>query len=220
MSQATTSALKSLHYYGKLRVAGRRNGVRVYGVAPPYPEAFLPEERMRRIVMIVARILCPISEKSLAGTLHLLTKGAPGLGRLRDAVHALLKSGELEREEIEGCSYLWPAGLPAAKPAETPRVVRFLSPFDPLVWDRRRFEHLWGWEYRFEAYTKAPLRRFGYYAMPLLFGNDVIGWVNISAADGRLACEAGYAMPAPKGPAFRRAFDAELARMAEFLALA
>ncbi|HTU53785.1 MAG TPA: crosslink repair DNA glycosylase YcaQ family protein [Acetobacteraceae bacterium] len=220
LSQATTSALKNLHYYGKLRVAGRRNGVRIYGEAPAYPEAFSPEERMRRVVMLVARILCPISEKSLAGTLHLLTKGAPGLGRLRDAVHALLKSGELEREEIEGCFYLWPAGVKAIKPAETARVVRFLSPFDPLVWDRRRFEHLWGWQYRFEAYTKAPRRRFGYYAMPLLFGNDVIGWVNVSAARGSLACEVGYATRAPKGRAFREAFDAEVARMAEFLSLA
>jgi uncharacterized protein YcaQ len=219
-SQATTHALKSLHYYGKLRVAGRRNGVRVYGVAPPYPETFSPEERMRRIVMVVALLLCPISEKSLAGTLHLLTKGAPALGRLSDAVHALLKSGELEREEIEGEAYLWPAGVKAAKPDETPRTVRFLSPFDPLVWDRRRFEHLWGWQYRFEAYTKAPRRRFGYYAMPLLFGDDVIGWVNVSVQDGGLACEAGYATRAPKGRAFRDAFDAERARMAEFLTVA
>jgi uncharacterized protein YcaQ len=98
--------------------------------------------------------------------------------------------------------------------------VRFLSPFDPLVWDRRRFEHLWGWQYRFEAYTTAPRRRFGYYAMPLLFGNDVIGWVNVSVQNGGLACEAGYAKRAPKGPAFREGFDAERARMAEFLSLA
>ena len=32
-------------------------------------------------------------------------------------------------------------------------IVRFLAPFDPVVWDRYRFEHLWGWAYRFEAYT-------------------------------------------------------------------
>jgi len=46
-------------------------------------------------------------------------------------------------------------------------VVRSLAPFDPLVLDRRRFEHLWGWAYRFEAYTPLVQRRFGYYAMPV-----------------------------------------------------
>jgi uncharacterized protein len=218
LSQATTSALKSLHYYGLLRVARRRNGVRVYGVAPPYPESLSPEERMRQLVMLVIRILCPISEPSLRGTLYLLTRGAPGLGRMHATVQSLLKSGELERDEIDGECYLWPAGLRAGKPAEAPAEVRFLAPFDPLVWDRRRFEHLWDWSYRFEAYTPAAQRRFGYYAMPLLWSNEVIGWVNLSAPDGRLAFEVGYAKRAPQGRDFRQAFDAELARMAAFLA--
>jgi len=44
-------------------------------------------------------------------------------------------------------------------------VVRLLAPFDPLVWNQRRFEHLWGWTYRFEACTPLVQRRFGYYAM-------------------------------------------------------
>lgn len=47
--------------------------------------------------------------------------------------------------------------------------VRLLAPFDPLVWDRRRFELLWGWPYRFEAYTPPAKRKLGYYALPLLW---------------------------------------------------
>lgn len=218
VSQATTGALKSLHYYGLLRVARRQNGVRVYAVAPPYPDLLSPAERLHRLIMLVTRILCPISEASLRSTLHLLTRGAPGLGHMHEAVQSLLKTGELARTEVDGEVYLWPAGLRAGKPAETQGEVRFLAPFDPLVWDRRRFEHLWGWSYRFEAYTPAAQRRFGYYAMPLLWGNEVIGWVNLSAPDFRLACEVGYARSAPKGRDFRQAFDAELARMAAFLA--
>jgi hypothetical protein len=49
------------------------------------------------------------------------------------------------------------------------------------VWDRRRFEHLWGWAYRFEAYTPAPKRVRGYYALPLLWRDRVIGWGNLAA---------------------------------------
>jgi uncharacterized protein YcaQ len=219
VSQATTGVLKTLHYYGLLRVARRQNGVRVYGVAPPYPELLSPAQRMHQLVMLVTRILCPISEASLRSTLYLLTRGAPGLGRMHETVQSLLKSGELARAEVDGEAYLWPADLRIGKPAETQGEVRFLAPFDPLVWDRRRFEHLWGWSYRFEAYTPPAQRRFGYYAMPLLWGNEVIGWVNLAAPDGKLAFEVGYASAAPKGRDFREAFDAELARMAEFLAL-
>ena len=64
--------------------------------------------------------------------------------------------------------------------------VRFLTPFDPIVWDRDRFERLWGWMYRFEAYTPAPKRKLGYYAMPLLRRDRVIGWANLSVEKGRL----------------------------------
>ena len=56
---------------------------------------------------------------------------------------------------------------------EAPRQVRFLAPFDPVVWDRARFEHLWGWAYRFEAYTPVKKRVRGYYAMPMLWGDQI-----------------------------------------------
>lgn len=54
--------------------------------------------------------------------------------------------------------------------------MRLLTPFDPGVWDLRRFEILWGWTYRFEAYTPAPKRKLGYDALPLLWYDRVIGW--------------------------------------------
>ncbi len=67
-----------------------------------------------------------------------------------------------------------------------PEAVRLLAPFDPVVWDRRRFEAFWGWAYRFEAYTPAPRRVRGYYALPLLWRDQVIGWGNLALApDGR-----------------------------------
>jgi uncharacterized protein YcaQ len=96
--------------------------------------------------------------------------------------------------------------------------VRVLAPFDPIVWDRRRFELLWGWPYRFEAYTPAGKRRFGYYAMPLLWRAKVIGWANVSVVAGTLRPELGYlAGPAPRERDYKRELDAELHRIRRFL---
>jgi uncharacterized protein YcaQ len=97
--------------------------------------------------------------------------------------------------------------------------VRLLAPFDPIVWDRRRFELLWHWPYRFEAYSQAPKRKFGYYALPLLWRDQVIGWANLSVKDGVLMTEFGYAAGAPRVRVFPRELDAELERMRVFLRL-
>ena len=217
-SKATTRALQSLHYNGLLRVARRRDGIRIYEATAPHQEPATPAERLRLLVLLVTRILAPVPDRSLAGTFALLGHGAPGLGRWRDTLRDLLRSGELESGEADGVRYVWPADVRAAAATTIRREVRFLAPFDPIVWDRRRFEHLWGWPYRFEAYTKTPKRRFGYYAMPLLWGDAVIGWANATTSDGRLDVAAGFVGAAPKGRAFKRGFDAEMARMEAFLA--
>ncbi|HEY7577708.1 MAG TPA: crosslink repair DNA glycosylase YcaQ family protein [Acetobacteraceae bacterium] len=210
-SQATTRALQSLHYHGLLRVSGRRDGIRVYEAAGPRPEPLPPEERARRIVLLVVGILAPLAEAGLAGTFGLLGRGAPGLGGWRQALAVLLASGEVERGELDRQHYYWPAGAP--KRRGDPQAVRLLAPFDPIVWERRRFEHLWGWDYRFEAYTKPGERRFGYYAMPLLRGYEIIGWANVTVTDGRLDARLGFAGRKPADPAFRRGLDAELAAL-------
>src|SRR5512144_3052495 len=64
--------------------------------------------------------------------------------------------------------------------------VRLLTPFDPVVWDRERFEMFWGWQYRFEAYVPAAKRRLGYYALPLLWRDRVLGWANLQMKDEQL----------------------------------
>ena len=64
--------------------------------------------------------------------------------------------------------------------AVVPEKVRLLAPFDPVVHDRTRFELLWRWVYRFEAYTPVAKRKLGYYALPLLWRDRVIGWGNVA----------------------------------------
>ena len=213
-SKATTRALQRLQYYGLLRVAARQDGIRVYAPAAAPSERLAAAERTRRLLALTVRILAPMPERSLAQVAGLLRRAAPDLTDPSDAIEALLAAGELERGEAEGERYLWQPGLAAREP---PRMVRLLAPFDPLVWDRRRFEALWQWDYRFEAYTPPVQRRFGYYAMPILWGTDVIGWANVSARDGRVDVALGFAKRAPRGRDFRVALDAEVARLRTFL---
>jgi uncharacterized protein YcaQ len=217
-SKATTRALESLHHFGLLRVVERRDGIRVYAAAPDPPPPAEAAERARQAVMLVTRILAPVSPTSLNGALALMARRNPGLGPLAPVVAALLRTGVLEQDSVEGERYLWPASTADGQPPPVPRDVRILAPFDPLVWDRRRFAHLWGWAYRFEAYTLPAQRQFGYYAMPLLYGDAVIGWANLALVDGQLQVDLGYAGRPPRSQAFQRALEAELTRFRRFVA--
>jgi uncharacterized protein YcaQ len=214
-STATTRTLQSLHYRGLLRVAGRRDGIRLYEAAVPDREPLPPEDRGRRIVLLVLGILAPLAEPGLASTFGLLSRGVPGLDGWRRTLAALLSAGEVVSGEVDGVHYFWLSTVSGQ--AGAARAVRLLAPFDPIVWERRRFEHLWGWDYRFEAYTRSERRRFGYYAMPMLWGYDVIGWANVSLAGERLDAKFGFVSARPRDPRFRRALDAELAAMEVFL---
>ena len=122
---------------------------------------------------------------------------------------------------MDGVTWYWPEGeLPGSRKHAADDRVRLLAPFDPVVWDRRRFELLWGWAYRFEAYTPAPKRVRGYYALPLLWRDQVIGWGNLSARDGALQAELGYVCgQAPREAGFAAALAAELDSLRVFLKL-
>jgi uncharacterized protein YcaQ len=141
-------------------------GIKLYQRATITHEPLDPDERLRRLVLLIASILAPLPESSLRAAVQHLRYSAPDLAGRKSAVASLLKSGELESTVADGVRYVWPSGR--LKRSEPPKVVRFLAPFDPLVWDRRRFEHFWGWPYRFEAYTPPAKRKLGYYALPLL----------------------------------------------------
>jgi uncharacterized protein YcaQ len=214
-ARATTKILELLHFRGHLRIAHRTGTVRYFVAAePPVPE-LPPEERLRRLVLMLARLYAPVPVATLKMLLRAFRYSAPTLPGRMTAVTDLLKTGALETEKVEGVPYLWPAGEWAE--GEVPRKVRLLAPFDPVVWDRDRFEHIWGWPYRLEAYTPAPKRQFGRYALPLLWGDRVIGWANVSCTGGELKADLGCAGKRPQSPAFERELGAELERMREFL---
>ena len=123
----------------------------------------------------------------------------------------------LAHARIDGIDWYWPLDEPMSD-AAVPDMVRLLAPFDPVVWDRRRFELLWGWAYRFEAYTPAAKRERGYYALPLLWRDRIIGWGNVSVTPGEVEAVFGYVdSHPPRERAFKRALEAEVERMRVFL---
>ncbi|HEX5204786.1 MAG TPA: crosslink repair DNA glycosylase YcaQ family protein, partial [Actinoplanes sp.] len=211
-SLGTTMILDKLHHHGLLRVARRESGIRLYEAAPPLPRAQRPQRRVRDIVLVVARILAPVPVASLSATVNRLVTAIEG-GTARAAIRRLVAAGDLVSARVADLEYVWPAEL-APVEAEPAERVRILAPFDPVVWDRRRFEHVWGWAYRFEAYTPAPKRVLGYYAMPLLWRDRVIGWANCGR-DGSV--ELGFVEKDPRERAFSGALDDEIERLRHFL---
>jgi uncharacterized protein YcaQ len=210
-SKATTQALERLHHRGLLRVAGRENGVRIYQPAPPPPAPLPAPERFRRLALAVAGLLAPVSERTLLAIAARLRRSVPQFEPPRAVVTDLVARGALERATADGTTYLSPAARPEA--AAPPRLVRLLAPFDPVVWDRRRFEHFWGWPYRFEAYTPPPKRLRGYYALPMLWGEEMVGWANATVEGGKLRVDCGYVRRRPRDRDFGAELDAEVARL-------
>jgi len=209
--------LERLHGRGLLRVARRDKGIRVYEVSAS--AAALPAtDSLRALALSVAEVLAPVSEQSLRSALAPLARALHVSGEARRALVALQRNGQLEAGVFDGLTYLWPARSAAAVEQEDlPRQVRLLAPFDPLVWDRQRFEHLWGWAYRFEAYTPLARRVRGYYAMPLLWGQQVIGWGNLTRDADELHAELGFVTRRPREREFAVQLEAELERLRDFL---
>ena len=139
-------------------------------------------------------------------------------GDTKRVIANLIKTGELEQQVIDGIPYLWPAKKITTNPT-IDQSVRFLSPFDPVVRDRIRFNHVWGWPYQFEAYVPAHKRLRGYYAMPLLWGTDMIGWGNITVKNSKLMVDVGLVQTRPNDKRFNRELEQEIARMTSFLKL-
>jgi uncharacterized protein YcaQ len=221
-SNASTQLLDGMHYRGLLRIARRDSGVRVYAAADLHQLMETDDVAATLDVLVNAIVVkyAPLPEPSLRTLVGHLRLAAPQWAGERLA--ALRRAtARLPSAAIDGQRWYWPEGeSPASRRYEPEDSVRLLAPFDPIVWDRRRFEILWGWAYRFEAYVPASKRVRGYYALPLLWRDQVIGWANAAARDGRLVVHPGYVRgKAPRDARYRAALHDEAARMAAFLGL-
>ena len=222
-SNASTQLLDDMHYRGMLRIAARVSGVRTYAVSQPREPLAAPvgpTETMDALVDVIVRKYAPLPERTLGELISHLRGGAPQWADQRQSAFQRAKL-RLASSRVDGVSWYWPADeSPASRRHAVGDVVRLLAPFDPVVWDRRRFEMFWAWAYRFEAYTPAAKRVRGYYALPLLWRDQVIGWGNVALCGGELQVDLGYVSgKAPREGAFGQALEDELARLRSFLAL-
>lgn len=221
-SSATTHLLDAMHYRGLLRVVRRDAGIRVYGVHEHVPSSVDARERRVRLdalVDVVVNIYAPLPAASLSQAVRRLRYAVP---QWSTGISGALQRAKrrLTHARVDGVDWYWPEGE-QPQHAEPDDAVRLLAPFDPVVWDRRRFELLWNWPYRFEAYTPVPKRRWGYYALPLLWRDRIIGCVNASIAGRALALDARYVAGQPPGdPRFRKALTDERTALSAFLGLA
>ena len=213
-SRVTKLALEDLHERGLLRIAAREKGVRIYAAASLPGKQISERDRLRKLLLAIVNILAPVSERTLRDAVRSMREL---IANFSEVLAGLVGSGELQKQVIDGVNYI----LPAKKMTQykgDPRV-SFLAPFDPLVWDRRRFEHFWGWPYRFEAYTPKAKRLRGYYAMPLLWGEAVVGWANVGIVKGDLNVELGFVEKRPQEKLFDLELDDEISRLEDFLDL-
>jgi uncharacterized protein len=221
-SNATTHLLDAMHYRGLLRVLRRDSGIRVY--APSSSDLFAvsaetKQARADALLALAFTLYAPLPVPSLGQLASRIRRAAPQLARhlTVSLKHARAAS---PRATLDGVEWVWPEGEDPRRLAEEGRGerVRFLAPFDPVVWDRRRFELFWGWAYRFEAYTPVKKRKRGYYALPLLWRDQVIGWGNLALVGSDLDVEMGYvAGRPPRDRAFKLELEAEVDRVRSFL---
>lgn len=172
-------ATRYLFQHGGLVVVGRQRFQQVLAVPeqvlPPEARGGLPkDEAVRELVRRAGRVYGVATLDDLSDYWRL------PVADVRVAVAELEATGELEPAEVEG----W--GRPAWLAAGTrvPRRVEaaaLLSPFDPLVWYRLRAERLFGFHYRIGIYTPAAQRTHGYYVLPVLVDDRLVGRVDLKS---------------------------------------
>ncbi|MEX0968965.1 MAG: crosslink repair DNA glycosylase YcaQ family protein [Paracoccaceae bacterium] len=174
-------ALEVLFEQGRLTTAARPGFTRLYDL----PERVIPPDILALPTPPEGAVFAELTHRAaialgIGTAVDLRDYFRLPPAEARTALETLVADGRLEPVKVAGWSA--PAYRPAG--AKTPRQAggdALLSPFDPVVWNRDRAERLFNFHYRIEIYTPAAKRRFGYYVLPFLMGDELAGRVCLKA---------------------------------------
>lgn len=173
--------LEALFACGDVMIARREGFRRVYArtdaVRPDWDEEHMPgsEETATYQIRSTARKLGVVHPRWLGDYYRMQT----ALHRHIDALCARNELVPVTIEGLAGDAYM-DASVAQALPARIRKTTHttLLSPFDPLVWDRKRALDVFGFDYRIECYTPAHKRKYGYFTLPILHEDAIIGRVD------------------------------------------
>ncbi len=229
------AALETLYFRGDLVIHHKTGTVKSYALAADcLPEALLKapspfaDDSERQMWQVMRRI----------GAVGLLWNapsdawlGVAGLNaKSRDAAFdALARLGVIAPVEVEGLRlplFALAEDLPLLQECREPgveeRQVRLLPPLDCMLWDRRLIDDLFGFSYKWEVYTPKEQRRYGYYVLPVLYGEGFAGRVEPMAdrESGVLVVRAFWPEPGMRASSrLLWALEDELGRLRRFLGL-
>lgn len=174
----TKNVLRALWHTGLVVTAGRKNGHHIYDLAervvPPelYGAAPLPEREMAawlvRLRHQAVGLLRPNS------SYEVWSLGLPPAER-REIISSFVASGELVPVTVEGVRFhALPETLARLETPSPPARMIFVAPLDQLVWDRKAVKHLFDFDYLWEVYVPEPKRRWGYYVLPVFYGDRFV----------------------------------------------
>jgi uncharacterized protein YcaQ len=218
--------LDALWTAGELVISGRQGFQRVYDL----PERVLPDEVLAAPEPSEDEALRALALRAVRARGALTARGvvehwrfAGGVARLAPHLAALEAAGELRRLAVSdgGAPVYVPAGSDPDAAAAARDGAVLLSPFDNLLWDRDFTRRLFGFDHLIEVYKKEPERVYGYYVLPLLLGDRLVGRVDLKSRrdDGTLVVKAFHREAGARRASLEDALERALARLARTLGL-
>lgn len=210
----TKQVLRALWHSGLIMTAGRKNGQHIYDlterVVPirllnqPLLEA---KDAVRELVLERHRAMGIVRP---AAPPEVWSNQVLSYGK-RDAMAELVHKGELVPVEVEGVkAHTTPDFLALLdQTPQEPRVV-FLAPLDQFMWDRKMIAHVFGFDYVWEIYVPEAKRRWGYYVLPVLFGDALVARAEFWCREGVLELRRWHFEPGDAGPRFFRELERSL----------